>query len=113
MLQIATLSEAMATARNASRVVGVYIDIVQPSFHNAIAVANSGTLQEDLVLNAINSTTGTALLSLQQSCLCNGSLRCVMPAEHALHVRLWMVCEAGLLSAATHSFILFPEVNAN
>lgn len=48
----------MATARNSSRVVGVYIDIVQPGFHNAIALTNNGTLQEDLVLNAVNSTRG-------------------------------------------------------
>lgn len=51
----------MAAAMNASRVVGVYIDIVQPGYHNAIALANSGTLQEDLVLNAVNATTGNAL----------------------------------------------------
>ena len=48
----------MAAARNASRVVGIYIDIVQPGYHNAIAVSNQGTLQEDLVLNTINSTGG-------------------------------------------------------
>lgn len=49
----------MATARNASRAVGVYIDIIQPGYHNAIALANGATLQEDLVLNAVNATTGT------------------------------------------------------
>lgn len=53
----------MAAARNASRVVGIYIDIVQPGYHNAIAVSNQGTLQEDLVLNTINSTGGTHILS--------------------------------------------------
>ncbi|KAL3153916.1 hypothetical protein ABBQ32_013480 [Trebouxia sp. C0010 RCD-2024] len=61
-LQVATLREALATARNASRVVGVYIDIVQPAFHNAIALAEEGPLQEDLVLNAINSTGGLPAL---------------------------------------------------
>ena len=59
LLQIATLAEAMAVARNASRVVGVYIEIIQPAFHNDIAIANGGTLQEDLVIRAINATTGT------------------------------------------------------
>jgi glycerophosphoryl diester phosphodiesterase len=54
--QLMTLSEVMATARNASRVVGVYITLLQPAYHNRLAASNSTTLQEDLVLNALNAT---------------------------------------------------------
>lgn len=78
-MQVATLQEAISTARNASRVVGIYVDIVQPAFHNAIAEANEGTLQEDLVLNAINSTDGMHTSPLCMPCICHIHCMCAEP----------------------------------
>ena len=78
-LQVATLQEAISTARNASRVVGIYIDIVESAFHNAIASANEETLQEDLVLNAINSTGGMRTSPLCMPCVCHRHCMCAEP----------------------------------
>lgn len=54
--QLMTLAEVMATARSAGRAVGVYITLLEPTYHNRLATANGTTLQEDLVLNALNAT---------------------------------------------------------